>query len=84
MAEISLSRTRRSQEPILSKVYLHWLQKQNYRVSAVNHRYFASNAIANWACCPGTAVLVLANFRRFQNSTEIVQALARQFAAGKP
>ena len=31
----------------------------------------------------GTAVLVLTNFHRFLNSAEIIQALARQIAAGK-
>src|ERR1700730_2746125 len=40
----------------------------------------ALNALAE---ADGTALLVLANFHRFLNSPEIVQALARQITAGK-
>jgi hypothetical protein len=43
----------------------------------------AVRALSSLAEPEGTALLVLANFHRFLNSPEIVQALARQITAGK-
>jgi hypothetical protein len=43
----------------------------------------AIRALGNMATPGGTAVLVLANFHRFLQSAEVVQALARQIVAGK-
>jgi len=43
----------------------------------------AIRALGNMATPDGTAVLVLANFHRFLQSAEVVQALARQIVAGK-
>ena len=43
----------------------------------------AIRALGNMATPGGTAVLVLANFHRFLQSAEVVQALAREIVAGK-
>ncbi len=43
----------------------------------------AVRALGGMAAPGGTAVLVLANFHRFLQSAEVVQALARQIVAGK-
>jgi hypothetical protein len=43
----------------------------------------AIRALGNMAAPDGTAVLVLANFHRFLQSAELVQAMARQIVAGK-
>ena len=51
--------------------------------SAGNDPLAAIRAISALSSSEGTALLVLANFHRFLNSAEIVQALARQIHEGK-
>src|SRR4051794_6566173 len=51
--------------------------------SAANDPLAAIRALSSFPESTQPTLLVLANFHRFLNSVEIVQALARQFASGK-